>query len=281
MRSLLEVEPLAALADNLRTVADALPDSGSVTLLSSPTLEGAFALAQLEAAMLDADLPYRRRFLPREATGSCIEIGEGSARGEPISVTKSPLKLRLVPLTVVALHGHDGAAHKGTLSPVAQAAALAEAIAPDGERVRSLRPWALTGNWCSGGLDQGYDPVYSRLRDHLREEGSIRVVALPEVETPDLSALPGLDPKRLASTRTSWQSLDMEQRADALAALALPLVLQSSPATARLEELLWHRILIAGSESDLHSTLSKLENDWVETPATASALIDQLIVGGF
>ncbi len=279
MRSLLELEPLAALADNLRTIANALPTAGCVTLLAPATLEGALALAQLEAALLDANLPYRRRFLPREASGSCIEIGEGSARPEPISVTNSPLRIRLVPLTVVALHGHDGASHKGTLSPVAQAAALAEALVPDGERVRRLRPWVISGNWCSSGLDQGYDPVYSRLRDHLREEGSIRVVSLPEVKQPDLSALPALDNERLASTRTSWKSLDMEQRADSLSALALPQVLQTSPPTARLEELLWHRVVVGGSASDLQSNIAQLSDEWDGTPAGTAAIIDKLLGG--
>ena len=281
MRSLLELEPLGTLAENLRTVANSIIDSGPLTLLAPASFEGALALAQLEAAFLDKDLPYRRRFLPRNAPGACIEIGEGNARAEPIPLTNSPLKIRLVPLTVVALHGHDGAPHKGTLSPVAQAAALGEALAPDGERVRRLRPWALSGNWCAGGLDQGYDPVYSRLRDHLREEGCIRVVSLPEVDTADRSALPALDADRLASTRESWKSLDIEQRADALSTLALPQVLQTSPSTARLEELLWHRVVIAGSESDLQSSIAKLSDEWDGTPAVAAATIEKLLSSDF
>jgi hypothetical protein len=160
---------------------------------------------------------------------------------------------------------------------VAQAAALAELISPDGKRTRSLRPWLLAGNWWGDALDQGYDPVYSSLRDHLREEGVVRVVPLPEVESPNLSGLKELDKEREVSTRESWPSLDAEGKAHAISTLVMPQVLSDKTATSRLEELVWHRIIVSNSAIDLHSNMTTLRSQWDGSPSTSAEMIESLL----
>jgi len=277
MRSLLELEAFAPIADNLRAVSVELVSSDAVTFLIPPSPTGAVASAFLEAAMLDAGIPYRRRFAPRQVSSPYIEIAEGKASDKPAECSLNPISLSLTPFFSVGLRGHDGSPHRGILSTVAQAAALAELIAPDGKRTRRLRPWLLAGNWWGDALDQGYDPVYSSLRDHLRDEGSVRIVPLPEVESPDLSRLKQLDREREASTRESWPSLDSEGKAQALSTLVMPQVLSDKTATSRLEELVWHRIIVSNSVIDLHTKMTTIRSQWDGSHSTSSEMIDSLL----
>ena len=65
MRSLLGTEPLAPVSSVLSQAADQLRSSSSpILLLAAPSLQGALAIAPIEAALVDAGLPYRRRFRP-------------------------------------------------------------------------------------------------------------------------------------------------------------------------------------------------------------------------
>ena len=277
MRSLLELEAFAPIADNLRSVSEELATSDAVTFLIPPSPTGAVASAFLEAAMLDTGIAYHRRFAPRQVSSPCIEIVEGKASDMPAECRLNPINLSLTPFFSVGLRGHDGAPHRGILSTVAQAAALAELISPDGKRTRSLRPWLLAGNWWGDALDQGYDPVYSSLRDHLREEGVVRVVPLPEVESPNLSGLKELDKEREVSTRESWPSLDAEGKAHAISTLVMPQVLSDKTATSRLEELVWHRIIVSNSAIDLHSNMTTLRSQWDGSPSTSAEMIESLL----
>ena len=282
MHSLLETEPFESLAPVLRAAAGALGTDSPVTLLAEPTTVGALALAHLEAAMLDAGIAYRRRVPPRDGQESAaIIISEGSPTEEPKPLGSGPFRLHLSPLSVHALHGHDGSPHSGTLSPVAQAAALAAELAPDGRRVRMLRPWLLAGNWLSDALDTSYDPVYSRLRDHLRDEGAFRVVPIPSVSEPDATLLPAIDAERLSATKDSWSGLDEHQQAEALSEIAAPEVFSGTLGTARLEELVWHRLVVSNRPRDLHSQFAALQTRFSDDGLEAvSTSIDQLLSTG-
>ena len=282
MHSLLETEPFQSLAPVLRAAAGTLRSNSPITLCAEPTIVGALALAHLEAALLDAGIAYRRRVPPRDGlASSVIIVSEESPQVEPKPLESGPFRLTLSPLSVHALYGHDGSSHSGTLSPVAQAAALAAEIAPDGRRVRMLRPWMLAGNWHSDALDTSYDPVYSRLRDHLRDEGAFRVVPLPSVTEPDAALLPTIDGERMSATKDSWSGLDEQQRAEALSEIAAPEVFNGSLGTARLEELVWHRLVVSNSPRDLHSQFAALQTrfsgDEIEA---ANSSIDQLLSTG-
>ncbi|GIT10831.1 MAG: hypothetical protein CM1200mP32_03240 [Methanobacteriota archaeon] len=196
MRSLLGTEPLAAVSSVLSQAADQLRSSSSpILLLAAPSLQGALAIAPIEAGPLgDAGLPYRRRFrLQSPSDGSWVHVlGPADESGPRLS--SDPTQLSLAGTVVEGLTGHQGDSRKGPLTAVAQSHALAQEISPDGTRVRRLRPWAISGNWLHSALDTTYDPVFTALRDALAEDGSIRVVPLPEVPEPNVSSSNWIDP---------------------------------------------------------------------------------------
>ncbi|MBO58057.1 MAG: hypothetical protein CMA77_03565 [Euryarchaeota archaeon] len=281
MRSLLGLEAFAPIADELRSVSEKLLESSTVSILIPSSLTGVVASAILEAAMLDAEIPYRRRFSPRQVSPPCIIISEDIISERELDPSIDSISLDLAPLFSVGLRGLDGEPKRGVLSPVSQVAGLAELVAPDGKRTRRLRPFLLAGNWWADSIDQGYDPIYSTLLNHLREEGSIRVLPLPEVETPDLSELSGLDKEREVSTRETWSVLDADSKAEAMSKLVLPLVIAEKISITRLEELVWRRIKISHSDRDLHSILVEIQNRFDGTQSSINVLIEQLIANSY
>ena len=166
MRALLELEPFASVADVLSQAADELRSCNeTILLLAAPSLPGALAIAPIEAALVDAGLPYRRRFrLEAPAKGSWVHI-LGPAEESGPRLSSGPPQLTLASIVVDGLTGHQGDARKGPLTAVAQAHALAQAICPGGSRVHRLRPWVISGNWLHSSLDTTYDPVFTALRD--------------------------------------------------------------------------------------------------------------------
>ena len=272
MRTLLEAEPLAPVSETLSQAADQLRSSNTtILLLAAPSLQGALAIAPLEAALVDTGLPYRRRFrLEAPSDGSWVHIlGPADESGPRLS--SNPLQLSLSGTVVEGLTGHQGDSRKGPLTAVAQSHALAQAICPDGARIRRLRPWAISGNWLHSALDTTYDPVFTALRDALVKDGSIKVVPLPEVPEPNISASTWIDPAALDAVSSRWPSLDMEGRARALSHLMRPALSRSTPSTARLEEIGWHCILGPGWSTDLAGQIASAAGLWKENPAAVAA----------
>ncbi len=257
--------------------------ASSLTLIAPLTLTGAFSHAMIEAALVDRGMTYNRRFHPHDSEfrGTTILI-EDQDEGPTVWDSQS-LILTIRPATVLALEGHRGDGRHGRLSPVAIAAALAERIAPRGDRTSRLRPFALAGNWLHDALDQAYDPVYTRLRDHLQDTGCIDVRALPEIPDPEVSMLPGVDAFALEGLHLAWSSMDQEDRARALSNLLLPLIPLDLPSTPRIEELGWHRIIAPSWSRDMASQIHDIgqsfhssENDRL----FLSRLIDSLVRDG-
>ena len=272
MRTLLEAEPLAPVSETLSQAADQLRSSNTtILLLAAPSLQGALAIAPLEAALVDAGIPYRRRFrLEAPSEGSWVHIlGPADESGPKLS--SNPLQLSLAGTVVEGLTGHQGDSRKGPLTAVAQSHALAEAICPDGARIRRLRPWVISGNWLHSALDTTYDPVFTALRDTLVQDGSIKVVPLPEVPEPNISASTWIDPAALDAVTSRWPSLDMEGRARALSHLMRPALSRSTPSTARLEEIGWHCVLGPGWSTDLAGQITSAAGLWKENPAAVAA----------
>ena len=283
MRTLLEAEPLAPVSETLSQAADQLRSSNTtILLLAAPSLQGALAIAPLEAALVDAGLPYRRRFrLEAPSEGSWVHIlGPADESGPRLS--SNPLQLSLSGTVVEGLTGHQGDSRKGPLTAVAQSHALAQAICPDGARIRRLRPWAISGNWLHSALDTTYDPVFTALRDALVQDGSIKVVPLPEVPEPNTSASTWIDPTALDAVASRWPSLDKEGRARALSHLMRPALSRSTPSTARLEEIGWHCVLGPGWSTDLAGQITSAADLWKENPAAVAAgrVVDSLLRRG-
>ena len=272
MRTLLEAEPLAPVSETLSQAADQLRSSNTtILLLAAPSLQGALAIAPLEAALVDAGVPYRRRFrLEAPSEGSWVHIlGPADESGPKLS--SNPLQLSLAGTVVDGLTGHQGDSRKGPLTAVAQSHALAQAICPDGARIRRLRPWVISGNWLHSALDTTYDPVFTALRDTLVQDGSIKVVPLPEVPEPNISASTWIDPAALDAVTSRWPSLDMEGRARSLSHLMRPALSRSTPSTARLEEIGWHCVLGPGWSTDLAGQITSAAGLWKENPAAVAA----------
>ena len=272
MRTLLEADPLAPVSEILSQAADQLRSSDTtILLLAAPSLQGALAIAPLEAALVDAGVPYRRRFrLEAPSEGSWVHIlGPADESGPKLS--SNPLQLSLAGTVVDGLTGHQGDSRKGPLTAVAQSHALAQAICPDGARIRRLRPWAISGNWLHSALDTTYDPVFTALRDTLVQDGSIKVVPLPEVPEPNISASTWVDPAALDAVTSRWPSLDMEGRARARSHLMRPALSRSTPSTARLEEIGWHCVLGPGWSTDLAGQITTAAGLWKENSAAVAA----------
>ena len=286
LMSLLGLPALASVAPTLRKAALKLRTAAaSITIIAPMNEVGVLSCALLEAALLDASIPYQRRIRDEgvAAKGPSILIG-GIALTAPAAIGVDPLCIHLDPLEVDALVASGGDARRGVLSAVALAAALAECIAPDGAMTRLLRPWALAGNWLSDALEHTYDPVYTVLRDHLTEAEAFRVVALPEVPDVDPVSLPGIDAVAMEAVRDRWPRLDLEGRAQALCHLLKPLLEADLPSTARFEELGWHRILAIGWEMDIASQLAGFSEAWRAAAANrrrfANEAIDRLLRTG-
>lgn len=284
--SLLDLPAFATAAPVLREAALKLRTSEYSLTIAAPLNEsGIFASALLEAALLDAGIPYQRRLRENveAAKGPSIVI-DSAPVSQLQSIGTEPLCIHLAPLEVEALVASGGDSRRGILSPVALAAGLGNSISPSGSMSRLLMPWVLAGNWLSSGLEHTYDPVYTVLRDYLSNEGYIRVVPMPEVPDVHPDSLPGIDSVALGAVRDRWGQLDLEGRAQSLSHLMKPLLDAELPSTARLEELGWHRIMAAGWERDLASQLSAFTKSWRDNTSgrrrQASDTIDSLLRTG-
>ncbi len=145
-----------------------------------------------------------------------------------------------------------------------------------------MLPLILAGNWLRENLDFTYDPIFTKLRDSLMEKNKISVVSLPEVPELDLLELPGIDFVQLNNLKEEWNELDLDKQSDRLSKLAKPLLL-TSIGVARLEELIWHRIITTSWVFDLASQCSKAQremNSSTKKLVTANRLVDEMIKYG-
>ena len=283
---LIELEMFSNVAPMLREAALKIRASDStITLIADLAQPSIIALAIIEAALLDAGIPYQRRIAPSALIENrpCISISEEESTSVT-SVVTSPLQVSIAPLQVDALSSSKGDVRRGQLSTSAQVSALAELIAPDGARTIVLAPWSLAGNWLGDALEHTYDPVYTTLRDNMSDRGLIRVVPLPEVDSPSTAMMPGVDEVALLAIRDRWVSMDLEGRAQSLSHLVKPLLIEALPSTARLEELGWHRVVAAGWDVDLASQLHGFSEMWRNEPDTrrriSAKAIEELLKSG-
>ena len=292
MKSLLQTSVFSSLEEELSNVASMISSAKVVQLMAPADLEGVLALAQLESALLDNSQHYRRRVLaPRrhvsrdhipdlpEVDGLIIHI-------DPFHETQSSLEskenyVHIFPLSVSVKFGSSSKEHNGAVECVAICAAIASILAPEGARVRKQRSMAISGSWLRGGADSDYDPVLSLMRDHLDTEGSIDICPLPEVPLPEIDMIPGLSKMMLKRLSKGWPTMDVEQRSSAISELVLPALRMEGISTMRLEELVWHRIMIPGNDVDLASQLHKANLLWPDdldqAKIHASSILDGLI----
>ena len=279
MESLIEQGIFSLVRDSIQFFANEVISSRKpILLVSKPNLEGSLSLAPIEAALLDARIPYKRRFSKLNPDyAPFIQITDDIA-----STIKEPSGLSLSTTIVDGLRGRFGDFRKGPLSAVAQAHVLAMELNPQSLRLRRMRPWMLSGNWINEALDTTYDPVYSSLRDHLSAEGSIRVIPVPEVPNLHFNNYPWLEPSEIEEATREWGNSELENREKIMERLVRPVLHSRLPSTSRTEELLWHCVLGSGWETDMASQISLALNNWENnTPIDAASIVaDSLVSTG-
>ena len=296
MGSLIETELFRQAKDRLNSFFAQISDADNVAIFATADLDSIVSLAFLESAMIDAKIPYSRKILNSIHDQPKGEVYDFSSKSQlVISIEQfedtwnqdqidDADRLRIVPLSISVSHPNSDKQHNGALDVVIQCAALASILAPNGPRVRRLRPLAGCGQWLRQSLDNSYDPVYTKIRDVLQNEGSIRVLPLPEITNPDIEMIPNFPSSLLKRLAKKWPKMNVEQRKQAMSELALPTLVDGKISTPRLEELLWFRIVTNDDESDLHSQIYQAKSGWpVEEDASksyASTILKGLISTG-
>ena len=96
--------------------------------------------------------------------------------------------------------------------------------------------------------------------------------------------VPGLSQRMLKRLAKGWPTMDVDERSSAISELVLPTLRLDGISTMRLEELIWHRVMIPGNEVDIASQLHLAGNDWPDdiddARVHASSIADSLIVSG-
>jgi len=281
MRDLISIELFTGVEKTIRTGISQLIEQGQrISIISDANLLGALSIAPLEASLIDSNLPYRRRIgkidnaVPRY---SIIIHNNGDARG--VSWDNEKKVLSISETLSPALSGHLGDDKIGPLTTVAMCHSIAQLISPSGVLVRKIRPWAISGNWIHACMDMTYDPVYVSLKELLTLEGSIRVIPIPEVPSPNVDSLDFIDGNSLIDISDRWDSMGEEGRARSLSHLCRGALDSTSPSTSRLEEIVWNCILASGWEVDLASQIRASSITWKDkNPKIAtSEAIDMLL----
>ncbi len=282
MNDLLHTHPFLDVKKRILELSEQIKVANMVHIHAPADLSGLLSLSMLESAFLDTGIKYRRRFLPSDQHIPRDERLQPELPKEGLLIFIAPFEdtwtledlphsehIHITPLSVSVRLGSNQSERRGALDVVAQCAALAAQMAPNGQKVRLLRPFAATGLWLREALDTTFDPIHTAVRDHLREEGSFRMVPLPEVPSPASGMIPGLSERMLSRLQKGWLKMDIDARSAALSELILPTLADSSLSTPRLEELVWHRLMIGTSDVDVMSQIYLAEKAWPEDSAEA------------
>ena len=267
--------------------------SEPLMLMTTADLHSILALGFLESALLDRGISYSRRILPPNShippdennlipnqNNSSILFVDPWSRIE--SSLPNVLVLSAQPVEVE--FSHSSTKRRGRIDVVLQSSAIASSLSPNGARSKRCRPYSGCGQWLMESLDTTMDPIHTLIRDFLRDEGSIQVSPLPEVQDPSVEMIPLASPRRLQRLKKLWDKMDASSRAQALSEYSLPLLSSSGLSTARLEELIWKRMLIPNQSSDLASILFQIMKDWPSESDSAilhaGRMLDELLKTG-
>ena len=289
----LRTAPFFASLDDVIDRAVSFLQSESLMLVTTADLQSILALGFLESALLDREISYSRRIMPPNShippdeqdfvppqDDKNILFIDAWNRFE--SLSENVLILASQPVEV---EFHTSTTkRRGRIDVVLQASAIGSSFSPNGARTQRCRPYSGCGQWMMESLDTTMDPIHTMIRDFLRDEGSIQVLPLPEIEKPSVAMMPLASPRRLKRLQKIWAELDATSRSQALSEYALPLLSSQGISTARLEELIWKRMRIPNESTDLASTLHQHASNW-PTEANAAVLhagkiLDELLKTG-
>ena len=284
MYDLLQDDLFNSVSDIFLQFSSHIKNSGKkIFLFAPPTLHGALALIPLEAALLDENIPYRRSFSEGNRNSfPCINILKKDTKlGSNLKNNGSYLTISSK--IVDGFSGAHGGRKQGPLNSVLQSHALAQAISPSSPRLKYLRPWALSGNWIDDSLDNTYDPIFSKIKEILINEGTIEIVPVTEIKKPYMGNYSWIDETALTDLSISWDELDIEGKSISISNLIKPVLNKSLPSTARIEELVWNCVIGRGWQTDLAGQLSILKKNWhpKEGILNADNLIEKLLIRGY
>ena len=263
-------------------------------IVTPADLQGVLSMIQLEASLLDSGINYRRKILPARKHVVAGELSFPDLEGlivliNPFAEPSSKLAISDEKILINPIFSEfetEGSRnpHQGTLDCVAICSSIAAHISPDGARVRKVRPLTISGNWLRQGVEINYDPVYSLLRDHLNREGTLDVRPIVEVDELADDMIPDLSSRMLNKLAKRWDEMDFDNRSSALSELILPVLRNSKISTMRIEELIWHRLIIPGCAMDIASQLHRATNEWPDDDEKArlhaSLVADKLLIEG-
>ena len=267
--------------------------SQPLMLMTTADLHSILALGFLESALLDRGISYSRRILPPnshippdeknlipEQDGSSILFVDPWARID----SSLPNVMILSAQPVEVEFSHSSTKRRGRIDVVLQSSAIASSLSPNGTRSKRCRPYSGCGQWLMESLDTTIDPIHTLIRDFLRDEGSIQISPLPEVENPSVEMIPFASQRRLQRLMKLWDGMDASARAQALSEYSLPLLSSPGISTARLEELIWKRMLIPNQSTDLASILFQIMKEWPSESDSAilhaGRMLDELLKTG-
>ncbi len=283
MYDLLQDDLFASVSDIFLQFSSHIKNSRKkIFLFAPPTLQGALALIPLEAALLDENIPYRRSFSEDNKNSfPCINIlKKDILLGSNLENNGSCLAISSK--IVDGFSGAHGGRKQGPLNSILQSHALAQAISPSSPRLRYLRPWSLSGSWIDDSLDNTYDPIFSKIKEILVNEGTIKIVPITEVKKPYMGNYSWIDETALINLSISWDELDIENKSVSISNLIKPVLNKSLPSTARIEELVWNCVVGNGWQTDLAGQLSILKKNWHLQGGRlhANNLIEKLLIRG-
>lgn len=267
--------------------------SQPLMLMTTADLHSILALGFLESALLDRGISYSRRILPPnshippdeknlipEQDGSSILFVDPWARID----SSLPNVMILSAQPVEVEFSHSSTKRRGRIDVVLQSSAIASSLSPNGTRSKRCRPYSGCGQWLMESLDTTIDPIHTLIRDFLRDEGSIQISPLPEVENPSVEMIPLASQRRLHRLKKLWGGMDASARAQALSEYSLPLLSSPGISTARLEELIWKRMLTPNQSTDLASILFLIMKEWPSESDSAilhaGRMLDELLKTG-
>ena len=294
MKNLLDCPIFSGQQEVISQISRILQQSNVVQIVTHADLQGVLSMIQLEASLLDSGINYRRKILPARKHVVAGELSFPDLEGlivliNPFAEPSSKLAISDEKILINPIFSEfetEGSRnpHQGTLDCVAICSSIAAHISPDGARVRKVRPLTISGNWLRQGVEINYDPVYSLLRDHLNREGTLDVRPIVEVDELADDMIPDLSSRMLNKLAKRWDEMDFDNRSSALSELILPVLRNSKISTMRIEELIWHRLIIPGCAMDIASQLHLATNEWPEDDEKArlhaSLVADKLLIEG-
>ncbi len=294
MKNLLDCPIFSGQQEVISQISRILQQSNVVQIVTPADLQGVLSMIQLEASLLDSGINYRRKILPARKHVVAGELSFPDLEGlivliNPFAEPSSKLAISDEKILINPIFSEfetEGSRnpHQGTLDCVAICSSIAAHISPDGARVRKVRPLTISGNWLRQGVEINYDPVYSLLRDHLNREGTLDVRPIVEVDELADDMIPDLSSRMLNKLAKRWDEMDFDNRSSALSELILPVLRNSKISTMRIEELIWHRLIIPGCAMDIASQLHLATNEWPDDDEKArlhaSLVADKLLIEG-